>query len=772
MADRTTAGWAGAVVGAAGVGLAVSAYLTWLHLHLFYGGEVGGALCDVSAALNCSAVNSHPASELWGVPQSVLAVPAYVVAAGLGLLGHRRGDVRYALALTGLGGLTVGYSAWLAWLSATQIGAWCLFCMVLYAVNLALLGLGVRGAGLGAGGSLAGAAGLPLRAPALVGGAVLAGGLALGAAWLPYDHVRDGMAAKAAAAAVASAPAPAAAKTAATAPAGGETKKVRLGAAKQAITPPKGAPRRGPEDARVTIVELSDFQCPFCKRLAGILHQLQDEYPKDVALVYVQFPLNLDCNSAPLKKSMHPDACRASAASVCADQQGKFWEMHDRLFDLSADLRPKGLSAMARDLGLDLDRFEACLSDPKTEEAVRADTAVGADLGVLGTPTFFVNGRQMAGAQPIEVLRAVVEAELAGNTAALDLDVAVGTEITGPVTATATAAPIAASPGVTIDAFEASLDGARAVSQPGVAPARGLSWYDAKAACEAAGKRLCTEREWLAACTGQAPNDADGNGVASDDPILGRAYGYGERRKDGACADSRNPAAVGELLTGNHPQCGTPDGLYDLVGNLKEWVGLSPATAALKGGSYSSGESARCGYFRDDIAADTKDDATGFRCCAGPPDPPAPPVVSGRDIGEALAPFEVAGLDGKTIRSKALAGKPTVLTFWASWCGPCQKEMPALASLYTTYKDKGLQVLAVSVDSQPAKLTAWLDKHPMPFLIGTDPTAALMNSFPNRGLPTTLWIKADGTIRLRTTGVPPGGEERLEALVLELLGGG
>jgi hypothetical protein len=110
------------------------------------------------------------------------------------------------------------------------------------------------------------------------------------------------------------------------------------------------------------------------------------------------------------------------------------------------------------------------------------------------------------------------------------------------VTATTDVVPIQAlGAGRTIDAFEASLDGSKAVSRPGVEPARNVSWFEARDACEASGRRLCTEKEWLAACTGTAPVDEDRNGILSDDPILGRKYGYGEDRHAGACADSRAP---------------------------------------------------------------------------------------------------------------------------------------------------------------------------------------------------------------------------------------
>ncbi len=770
MEGEARPGWGIGVAAVSAVGLGVAVYLTHLHIELFYGKGVGDSLCDLSAGFNCSAVNGSPESEIHGVPQSIAAIPMFVVTALLGLYGLRGADAqrRVAPVLAGVGLLAVLYSAHLAWISATVIGAWCLFCMVLYGVNVGLLGLGLARSGPLSRAPITLALSF-VRTPLVVGGTTAAFALSFAGTWLGYTHVRDSVvaeSAKAAVAAVAASPKPALGKP----EADPGKRKIKLGVAKD-LPVPAGAPTRGPASAKVTIVEFSDFQCPFCKRLATTLHQVQGEYPDDVRLVYLQFPMNTDCSKAPLKKSLHPNACHAAATAVCAGRQGKFWEMHDALFDAQADFGDKEWAVLAGAVGLDPTAFNACFASDDTQAAILADTQVGADLGASGTPTFFVNGRQLTGAQPIEVIRAVIDAELAGNKAALDLDVAIGTETTGPVTVGTD--PVAV-PGTsaTIDALEASLDGNRAVSKAGAVPARSVSWYDADTACKAAGKRLCTEKEWLSACTGATPIDSDRNGVFSDDDQGGRAYGYVGDRLSGACADSRNPDAVGELVTGNHPKCGTPEGVYDLVGGVKEWVGLTPGTAATKGGSYSSGDSARCGYYRDDIAPETKDPATGFRCCSGPADPPPTEARPGRDVGEKIDALSLPLVGGGKVTTRSLGGHPAIVTFWATWCAPCQKEMPALAALYTAHKADGLQILAVSVDKDEAKLTAWLSAHPMPFPIARDPDGAILNTFSNRGLPTTLWVKRDGTIRLRTTGIPPGAEKRLGELVDELLASG
>ena len=136
---------------------------------------------------------------------------------------------------------------------------------------------------------------------------------------------------------------------------------------------------------------------------------------------------------------------------------------------------------------------------------------------------------------------------------------------------------------VTIDAFEASIVEGAAASVAGVAAATGVTWQDAHEACTAAGKRLCSEEEWMIACTGQPPVDRDKDGVFSDDPIVGRKYPYGAVQQPGWCASARTKDDPRPLITGNHPRCATPEGVFDLEGLTKEWIGVTPDRAAVKG---------------------------------------------------------------------------------------------------------------------------------------------------------------------------------------------
>ena len=162
-------------------------------------------------------------------------------------------------------------------------------------------------------------------------------------------------------------------------------------------------PSRGPADAPVTLVEMSDFECPFCGRMVPVLEQVRAEYGEQVRVVYRHFPLDI-----------HPQAIPAAAAALCADEQGFFWEMHDRLFADQGNLGAEGLRQKAGAIeGVDLAEFESCLSSQRHVRAIEADREEARRLGVRSTPAIFINGRLLSGTVPYESLVEVIEDELA-----------------------------------------------------------------------------------------------------------------------------------------------------------------------------------------------------------------------------------------------------------------------------------------------------------------------------------------------------------------------
>ncbi len=167
------------------------------------------------------------------------------------------------------------------------------------------------------------------------------------------------------------------------------------------------APVRGNPKAPVTVVEFSDFQCPFCARARPVVQQVRDTYGDKVRWVFRHFPL-----------SFHASAEKAGEAAACAQEQGKFWQMHDRIWADHTKLAIADLKADAAALGLDVAAFDKCLDSGQTAARIERDQEEGAGYGVSGTPAFFVNGRLLSGAQPFEAFQQVIDDELQRTAAA------------------------------------------------------------------------------------------------------------------------------------------------------------------------------------------------------------------------------------------------------------------------------------------------------------------------------------------------------------------
>lgn len=166
-----------------------------------------------------------------------------------------------------------------------------------------------------------------------------------------------------------------------------------------------GFPSIGPDNAPITIIEFSDYQCPYCQRWhVQVYESLLAAYPGKIKLVYRHFPLT----------SIHPDAFPAAEAVMCAGDQNAYWQFHEKLFS-STTLGSDVYSHYAQELGLDMTAFQTCITDRKFQEAVQADLDFAVDLGVRSTPTFFINGLAVVGAQPLDVFKQVIDKELAGE---------------------------------------------------------------------------------------------------------------------------------------------------------------------------------------------------------------------------------------------------------------------------------------------------------------------------------------------------------------------
>jgi protein-disulfide isomerase len=180
-----------------------------------------------------------------------------------------------------------------------------------------------------------------------------------------------------------------------------EAKNQPLSQDKQAKIAGGGAPSFGPETAKVTIVEFSDFQCPFCTRAANVVHQIREKYGDKVRFVFRQYPL-----------PMHGDAHLAAQASLAAHQQGKFWEFHDLLFANQRALTRPSLEGYAKQVNLDVPRLKRALDDQSLKTAVDADVKLGEEVNVSGTPTLFINGKRVANPTEFAPVAQLIDAEL------------------------------------------------------------------------------------------------------------------------------------------------------------------------------------------------------------------------------------------------------------------------------------------------------------------------------------------------------------------------
>lgn len=162
------------------------------------------------------------------------------------------------------------------------------------------------------------------------------------------------------------------------------------------------SPVRGSSSAPVTIVEYSDFQCPFCSREQAVLEQIRQRYGDKVRIVYKHFPLI----------SIHPNAQKAAEAAECANEKGKFWELHDVLYQNQSALELDKLPGYAQQVGLDPNDMKQCIDSGRMAARVKKDADSAAAAGVSSTPSFFVNGIKVRGAQPMEYFQGLIDAEL------------------------------------------------------------------------------------------------------------------------------------------------------------------------------------------------------------------------------------------------------------------------------------------------------------------------------------------------------------------------
>ncbi len=588
-------------------GIFVGGLMTWHHDTQLYGSGDQGELigCTESAEVNCDIVNTSAYSELLGIPIATLAIPFYATVLVLAAMAIR-GRMGVRTLIIGAGVLALGYSGFLFYISKSELGYVCAWCIRLYGVNAAILVLGLLGGwpsqpdrnllvtvgGIYIGLLLVSAGGERLYRASLTG----AGGTEIAEAGAREKDPQGD------------------------APTLSFTVKTEDNAEATYQLDPDDA-WTGNRDAKVAVVMFGDLECGYCKRSSAELARLEATYGDRVLFVFKHFPMDPACNPG-VKNRKHREACAAAKASVCAKEQGVFWAFHDLAYKNQHQLGAEYLRTYAVDAGADGAKYDACLATDAPLEVVRHDAEVGASLDIHGTPRIFINGKLYRSGSSAEVMARAIEVALGASAEDAAKAAAAMHEAKEAVVPVPADVPVVrdvtfADLTFKIDTFEAAVVDGAAVSSRHTVPALRATWYDAKAACEKAGKRLCTEAEWVSACQSARAQDDNKNGQFGDDMIEGTAYPYGDFHDDNRCWDDKEGEKFRPVYTGELPGCVTPTGVYDLTGNVEEWVGDSPEHAALMGGAFDTSEDhARCYRRNDTFGAGYAAPRTGFRCCS------------------------------------------------------------------------------------------------------------------------------------------------------------
>jgi protein-disulfide isomerase/uncharacterized membrane protein len=377
-------------------GLCASIYLAASHYSILSGQRTGASFCTVSEVVDCDAVAASPYSEIYQIPWASFGALVYLILlcfSLLGLLFHPLStfSLRFMFSISLL---CILFDAYLAFIGFAVLKLVCIVCIFTYLVNLGILIVSKKALGDKVSNILKGTLrSLPFLDASLgdkrpmarlfhcLNLAIILFGLAgiLGIRW-HFVGDREERVAKI---------------------------MESLSQQRPVTVALENSPRLGPENPKVTIVEFSDFRCPYCKEFASALKMVQKRYSRDLALYFKHYPLDNLCNPY-MQRPFHPEACKLAQIGVCVERSGKFWEMDEALFNsgkpTDASLR-KALEAR----GLNPEDIYSCSEEPWTRDRVMEDIQEGRKLGVRATPTMFINGYRLEGAFDSYTLSLLVE---------------------------------------------------------------------------------------------------------------------------------------------------------------------------------------------------------------------------------------------------------------------------------------------------------------------------------------------------------------------------
>ena len=388
-------GLACAILSLAGLGLC--AYLVMVHIALLRGELFGGGACSsVGTMFNCHAVTASPLGSLFGIPLATWGLIGYLATFSLGVIAWEFAEwtSKALIGLVSISLLFVVIDAGLLAAMLMRIHYLCPVCLLSYVVNLSLLLVSQRALGQSGGGFIR-------ELPATLGAFLPRREAAV--AWIFWGIVVTGGLGAVAVSVVA--------RYAVQGSQGNLRQQMTqfVTQQKRVSVDVSGDPSMGTPSQTFQIVEFSDFLCPSCQRASKFNPILLASHQHEALFVFKSFPLDQTCNST-VTRTVHPSACRIAAATECAQEQGKFWALHDLIFEEGPQYKAVNLERDAQRAGLNLDQFRGCLESGRGLEAVKRDVAEGARIGVNSTPTYVINGLPVTGSLTPAVFEEILRA--------------------------------------------------------------------------------------------------------------------------------------------------------------------------------------------------------------------------------------------------------------------------------------------------------------------------------------------------------------------------
>lgn len=376
--------WVGGLLGGVFALIAVKHYLA------LQGGDLGfNSFCNINSTFNCDLVTLSSYSAYWGVPSAGLGFLFFVAQLALGIWWRFSGEDRAATVGFFLSLIGLVFSAYLVWVMLWVLQVYCITCLTMdFAQLIILLGWLISG------GVNMKIFSEPKRL--LAPFAMVLAIFLVGVAFL--SNLTEAIAKNQ--------PSPEIIAQAVNS--FSKQKPIEL---EVNIADHPGWGEEGVENPAAVLIEFSDFECPYCRVAAQIVKPFLAELKRDVRFVFINYPLDKSCNEG-MQRELHKNACLAAKAALCAQESGKFWEMHDQLFENQAQLSEAKILEIANKQKLNKEEFSVCLQSEETTAKVKRDIALGAKAGVSGTPTFILNGKVLQGWKYKEFLRAAIRAEV------------------------------------------------------------------------------------------------------------------------------------------------------------------------------------------------------------------------------------------------------------------------------------------------------------------------------------------------------------------------